>query len=157
MKVKNMIYGIILIVIGIFIDQITKYIILTKFQDKGTIKAIKNVMNITYVENTGGAFGFMSGNRWLFILITIFALGIFGYLIKDFDLKVRPIYSASLILIIIGTLGNFIDRITRGYVVDFIQFAFWKSFAVFNFADICITVGVAFIMGGIIFGDTVNI
>lgn len=154
MRVKHMIIGIGLVIIGILIDQITKMLAIKYFKHLSEpVVGIKGIINLTYVENTGGAFGMLSGKLWLFILITIAALGFFGYLMKDFNLKENAIYSSSLILIIIGTIGNFIDRIFRGYVVDFLEFAFWKSFAVFNFADMCITVGVAFMMGGIIFGD----
>ena len=52
-----------------------------------------------------------------------------------------------------GTIGNFIDRIFRGYVVDYIQFAFWQSFATFNFADMCIVCGVTVMIISLILGE----
>lgn len=152
MKVKNMIIGIILIVVGVVIDQVTKTLAFNNFQEYQDYKAIPG-FKIRLVENTGGAWGILSGHLWFLILITVIALGIFVYFAKDFDLKNNPIYSASYILIVVGTLGNFIDRLFIHYVRDFVTFNFF-SFPSFNFADMCLTIGVIFLSIDILFGET---
>lgn len=155
MKVKKMILGIGLILLGIAIDQITKYIAIVQLRDQPSVPVIKSFFELTYVENTGGAWGALGGHLWLFITVTIIALGIFAYLMKDFNLQTHPFYSISLILIITGTIGNFIDRLFRGFVVDFLNFyIFGYDFPVFNFADMCLTVGVGILLVDIIFGKS---
>ena len=151
-KVKKMIWAFVIIICCIGVDQITKIIARTYLQPKGTITVIKNFFSFTYVENKGGAWGIFGGNLWLFIIITIGALGAMFYLLKDFDIKANPLYSISLALIIAGAIGNFIDRIILKYVTDFLDFyIFGYDFPVFNFADICITIGVALLIIKLIF------
>lgn len=152
-KVKMLIIGLILIVIGVFIDQITKQIIISTIKITGydfynrpiaePVVVIKGFFSITYVENTGGGWSIMAGKLWFFYIVTIIALFAFGYFMKDFNLKTYPLYSISLVLMISGTLGNFIDRVLKKYVVDFLDFIiFGYDFPTFNFADICLTLGV---------------
>ena len=74
---------------------------------------------------------------------------------KDFDLKNNFLYSISLILMISGTLGNFIDRVFRGEVIDFLHFIFFKyDFPIFNVADICLTIGVILLAISVLFGKS---
>lgn len=151
-KVKKMIWAVVIIVCCIGIDQITKVIARTYLQPKGTISVIKNFFSFTYVENKGGAWGIFGGNLWLFIIITIGALGALFYLLKDFDIQNNTLYSLSLTLIIAGAIGNFIDRIIFKYVTDFLDFyIFGYDFPVFNFADICIVIGVGLLIIKLIF------
>lgn len=156
MKVKDIIIGISIIVLLILIDQFTKIWVVKTFEYQTEVKVVPKIINFKYTRNEGGAFSIFSGNLVLFIIITIFALIFFGYLMKDFDLTMKPFFSISLILIIAGTIGNFIDRISRGSVVDFIEFAFWPRFAIFNFADMCLTVGIFVMMGTLIFTEVVK-
>ena len=116
-KVKNMIPGIILIVVGIMLDQVSKILIKTYLVKK--VSVIGDFFELIYVENRGAGWGMFKGQLWFLIIVTLIALGIFTYLMKDFDLKNRTMYSISLILMVSGTFGNFIDRIFRGYVIDF--------------------------------------
>jgi signal peptidase II len=85
--------------------------------------------------------------------ITIIAVLFISYLAKDYDFFKRPIYSASLILVLNGTIGNFIDRMMFQKVRDFVTFDF-IDFPSFNFADMCLTVGVIALSIDIIFGET---
>lgn len=156
MKGKEMIIGVILIIVGIGLDQLTKYIAITNFATD--IKVIDNFFSLVYVENTGAAWGMMKGRMWLFYLVALISLGIFTYMMKDFDLKVNTVYSISLILLIAGTLGNFIDRIFRGFVVDFLSFNFGSyQFPVFNLADTFLTIGIVILIIDVLFGKSANI
>lgn len=142
-RIKKMIWGIVIIVFCIALDQVTKVIARVSLQPKGSVTIIKNFFKLTYVENRGGAWGAFSGALWLFIIITVAALGFMFYLMKDFDLKTNAFYSIGLALVIAGAIGNFIDRVIFKYVTDFLDFyIFGYDFPVFNVADICITIGV---------------
>ena len=141
-KVKKMIWAFVIIICCIGVDQITKIIARTYLQPKGTITVIKNFFSFTYVENKGGAWGIFGGNLWLFIIITIGALGAMFYLLKDFDIKKFPFSSIGVSLMLGGTIGNFIDRLFNGFVVDFFDFIiFGYDYPIFNVADICLVVG----------------
>lgn len=152
MRSKQMIIGVILIIVGIIIDQITKLISFKYLEPGKNYKSFPG-FEFRLIKNEGAAWGIFSNKMWLLIIITFIAFGFFVYLMKDFDLKENPIYSASLILIISGTFGNFIDRIFLGYVRDFVSFSF-INFPYFNFADMCLTVGVIFLSIDILFGQT---
>lgn len=148
-----MLTGILLIILLIICDQVSKLVVVHKMTQGDSITIIKDFFYITSHRNTGGAWGIFSGQLWFLIIITIIALAIFAYLMKDFDLKNNMIYSISLILMVAGTIGNFIDRIFRGEVVDFLQFFIFKyNFPIFNIADICLTIGVILLAWTVIFG-----
>lgn len=153
MKGKTMIIGILLMILFIVIDQVTKMVAFKYFSLLQTYKCIPGLFRISLVENTGGAWGLLNGKMWFLISVTIVSLGLFAYLMKDFNLKTNTMYSVCLILIISGTIGNFIDRIVLGYVRDFLTFDF-ISFPSFNFADMCMTIGVILLMFEILFGAT---
>lgn len=151
-RIKKMIWGIVIIVFCIALDQVTKVIARVSLQPKGSVTIIKNFFKLTYVENRGGAWGVFGGNLWLFIIITIAALAFMFYLMKDFDLKNNTFYSIALVLVIAGAIGNFIDRVIFKYVTDFLDFyIFGYDFPVFNVADICITIGVFMLLAKILF------
>jgi signal peptidase II len=153
-KGKNMILGLILIIVGIIIDQGTKALAFSRFAMNTDYPALPGLFKFHLLENDGAAWGIFSNKLWFFIVITVVALGFLAYLAKDFDLKNNTIFSASYILVCIGTIGNFIDRLfNNGYVKDFLTFAF-VSFPSFNFADMCMTVGCIFLVIDILFGET---
>jgi signal peptidase II len=152
-KVKIMIPGIILIIVGIVLDQVSKVIIKTYLVQK--VSVIGDFFELIYVENRGAGWGMFKGQLWFLIIVTFVALGIFTYLMKDFDLKNRSMYSISLILMVAGTFGNFIDRIFRGYVIDFLQFNFGSyTFPTFNIADSFLTIGVIILAIDVLFGKS---
>lgn len=101
---------------------------------------IPGVIDLHYVENTGAAFSIMQGMRWLFIPITMGIIGVLVfYLVKN--RKTEPVYTRiALACVIGGAVGNLIDRIIYGYVVDMLEPSF-MDFAVFNVADIFVTCG----------------
>lgn len=151
-RLKKMIWGFVIIIGCIGIDQITKAIARSYLKPKSSITIIKNFFKFTYVENKGGAWGAFSGKLWLFIIITVIALGVMFYLLKDFNLQTNKMYSIGLCLIIAGAIGNFIDRLALKYVTDFLDFyIFGYDFPVFNVADICIVIGVFMLIVQILF------
>ena len=106
---------------------------------------IKNFLKFMYIKNTGAALGFLSGNTIILIIITCLLL---FYIIKEIKKNVNnKLILFSYLLIFSGALGNLIDRIFKGYVVDFISFTlFNKEMAIFNVADIYITFGVIILL-----------
>jgi len=133
--------NIILIIALILLDQFTKFVVSTSMTLNQSISIIDNFFYLTYVRNDGAGFSLLKGQRYFFIAITIFALVIFFYLYKD--AKENKLLQFCVSLMIAGTIGNFIDRLLVGTVVDFLDFhIFSYNFPVFNVADICLTVGV---------------
>ena len=120
-------------------DQIIKYFVLLYLKPVGSVSVINGFLEWNYVENTGAAFGSFSGNTTLLSVITavIILAGIAAILLKKIKNKYLLVTAT---IIIAGGLGNLIDRIFRGYVVDFIKVLF-IDFPVFNFADILVTCG----------------
>ena len=135
-----MIYAI--LIIGLVLDQFTKYITITKLKGVDSVVLIKDWLEFTYVENTGVAFGSFRGYKFLFIIISLVAFfGILLYIYKNKD-KISKVEQILYTLIACGALGNCIDRIRYSFVVDFIhtKFGGLYDFPVFNFADIYICV-----------------
>ncbi|MFH5880789.1 signal peptidase II [Liberiplasma polymorphum] len=139
-----------LIMIGLIaLDQLTKWIIVWTIpynfnnpMQTPSYAVIPNFMYITHHHNDGAAWGMFSGQMVFLIAITLLALSLFAYLFKDVDLKQRKFYSYAVILLIAGTLGNFIDRLFLGYVIDFIDvYIFTYNFPIFNVADSALTIG----------------
>ena len=133
--------GILVLVISaaiVVLDQIFKYLAINNLKSIENIVVIDNLLYFTYLENRGAAFGIFSNQRWLFIIATVLAIILLVYLVfvKKFQSK---IFNISEALIIGGGVGNLIDRIFLGYVVDYIQISFFPP--VCNFADYCITAG----------------
>lgn len=139
---KLFIFGIIFLLI----DQISKGLINIYMNVNESIK-IFDFLLLTYVHNTGAAFSMLSGARWLFIILGIIALNIiYIYFIKNKDLNNFEIVAYALLLS--GIIGNLIDRILYGYVIDFIDVTVF-DFAIFNFADSFIVISVILLLLGV--------
>ena len=120
-------------------DQITKWLAVVYLQGSPSFPLWENVLHFTFVKNEGAAFGMLSNSRWVFMVIsTVAIIGLSVYLFGF--CKESNWVKASLAMIIGGGIGNMIDRIALGYVVDFIDFTL-IDFAVFNVADSFVTVG----------------
>ena len=133
---------IILSIIFLVIDQISKILIIKLLEPNEVITIIKNFFYIIYTNNTGSAFSILLDKRIFLIVVAILIIGILLYYIKKnkVDGKLNII---AFSLIIGGSLGNLIDRIVRGYVVDFISIKLGSyNFPIFNIADTLIVVGV---------------
>ena len=135
------------IIVTVFLDQLTKYLTVLHLKPIDTYPIIEDVFHFTYVENTGAAFGMMKDARWIFMITsTVAIIGILAYMIhRTYIKKVKMPWmeALSLSLIVGGGIGNMIDRTVLGYVVDMIDCRF-IDFAVFNVADsfVCIGAGV---------------
>ena len=125
----------------IALDQISKQLILTHLYG-GQAVLIPNVLHFTYVENRGMAFGLMADHRWVFMLLSVVGIALVGVYLWFF--AKTKLSRVALALIIGGGVGNMIDRVALGFVVDFIDFCafdFWTW--VFNVADAAVCVGAA--------------
>lgn len=138
-------------VILIGLDQATKYLALTNLKPIGSMVFIKGFVDFTFVENRGVAFGMFSGQRWFILLLTVvITVALLYYYNKLPKTKEYQMVRMVMILIFSGAIGNMIDRVFRGYVVDFFEFSFFR-FPVFNVADIYVVVGVCILAFLILF------
>lgn len=128
--------------IFLIIDLIVKIIVVNFMKVYDTIKVIPNFFSIMYVRNTGAAFSILEDSRLFFIIITFIALiCIYLFFIKDKILRKYQIFCYS--MLIGGIIGNFVDRVIYGYVVDYLSFnIFGYNFPVFNLADMFIVVAI---------------
>lgn len=136
----------IIILIIVILDQISKYFVVKLVQPVFTIPIIQNVFHLTYAENTGAAFSILS-NRLpvLTIMNGIFIIFLVFYQYRMIRSKGSPMFIMSLSFIIGGALGNMLDRLRLGYVVDFFDFRL-INFAIFNVADSFIVIGAILLM-----------
>lgn len=150
-KKLSYLYGILLATLLVVIDQVTKYLARTCLTDDKTFDVIKKVLRFNYVKNTGAAWGMMSGKQTLFIILTaVMLIGImFLYVKAPEDKKFTPL-RITMAVLAGGAIGNFIDRVSKGYVDDFIDFHL-INFPVFNFADICVCISMFVLVFLIIF------
>lgn len=126
---------------AVVLDQWTKHLAVVNLKEKsaGTIVFIDKFLQFTYVENRGTAFGIGQGKVWLFTLMSIVILAFVVYIYRKIPFKGRYIPMRIIaVLLAAGAIGNMIDRIALGYVVDFLEFGF-MDFPVFNVADIYVT------------------
>lgn len=139
----------------VLLDQITKIGIVNYFSqsNKENIKIIPGVLELTYVENRGAAFGMLQGRVWLFVLITIAVLAMIIWYWKSIPANHSGKWmKIALILIISGAIGNLIDRVCMQYVRDMIYFSL-IDFPVFNVADMCVVGGVILLFPILLWGD----
>lgn len=120
-------------------DQLIKYWTVTVLQPIGSIPLWEGVFHLTYVENTGAAFSMLEGRQGFFIVVTVASFLFMAYLYKTGMIR-GVLGNLCIAFILGGAVGNFIDRLRLGYVIDMFDFCL-INFAVFNFADICITIG----------------
>ncbi len=141
-----------LIVLGtIVLDQVTKLLVLEHLAGAGTYPLIENILHFTYVENRGAAFGMLANHRWVFMILSVVGiLAIGAWLIWE---KPRSLWIRTAVSFVIGGgIGNMIDRVRLGFVVDFIDCRF-IDFYVFNVADSFVCVGCAMFLLGVLWDE----
>lgn len=126
----------------ILLDQGTKWLIVSKMQYGESIKIIQDFIYITSHRNRGAAFGILQGKMWLFFIITAIVVVAVIFYLQKYGRK-EPLLGTSLALILGGAIGNFIDRLFRGEVVDFIDVKLFSyDYPIFNIADSALVIGV---------------
>lgn len=126
----------VLFLLVVLLDRLTKDSIIDTLKINQTMLVMKNVLNFTFVTNTGAGFGILHNFN---LPLLFLGIGVSGFLLLYFDRFKTKYEKTCITLIIAGALGNVIDRIMYGHVVDFIDFNFWPAF---NVADSAICIGV---------------
>lgn len=135
----------------IILDQITKYLAVSFLQLNTPLVLLKNFFNLTLVHNRGAAFGLFQNQLLMFVAISILAIAII--LLSLRNKKNTLIFKISLSLILGGAIGNLIDRIRFGFVIDFLDFRVWP---VFNLADSFITIAAVLLAWELLFNKNVT-
>ncbi|MGN0630088.1 MAG: signal peptidase II [Ruminococcus sp.] len=152
-----LIFSLIAAAVLVLIDQIIKLWAVGSLQDKGSIPFLHfgdlEILDLTYLENSGAVFGSFAGMRALLIgITTVMLIACFWGIIRYG--KTSKLLNISLVLVLAGGIGNLIDRIFRGgLVVDYIEVKLF-DFAIFNFADCCVVIGVCLFILYILFGSS---
>lgn len=136
------IIALIIIIISVVSDQITKFWAADVLKNGHSIKIIGNFLRFTYAENKGAAFSILQNQRTFFLIITVVMIVFLGYIY--FKTKnITNLSKLSIAMITGGAIGNFIDRYRFGYVIDFIDVRFgnFYNFPVFNIADSFVVCG----------------
>ena len=145
-KKKVLIILISVIVGGIGLDLLSKLLVAGLMTLGQSVTLIPGVLKLTYIHNYGAAFGMLSEHRWVFMVISTVAIIGIGIYLFGFC-RERMLLKVGLAMIISGGLGNMVDRIFYGYVIDMINFclfSFWKW--IFNVADAFVCVGAGFVV-----------
>lgn len=139
---KNFIKAGIIVCLLVGLDQWTKYLAVFYLRDSAPIVIIEQVFELFYLENRGAAFGIFQNQRWIFLILTVFTMIILFWFYRKIPTSRRYLpLRLCVVSSFAGAIGNMIDRISNGYVVDFFYFKF-INFPVFNMADIYVTVSV---------------
>lgn len=140
-----MIVSIIVIALSVILDQVTKLLVVNSLELYESVEVIPGVFNFTYIHNKGAAFGMLDEHRWVFMVVSTVAIAALLVYIFKFAPK-NNLLRIGLSLVVGGGIGNMIDRVVLGYVVDFLDFCafdFWIW--IFNVADACVCVGAGII------------
>ena len=139
----------IIAIVAVILDQISKYIVVQNIGLYETVPFIKGFMSFYHTRNTGAAFSMFSDKRWVSMVFSFISMGLIVYMLIQ-EYRRHPLMNISLGMVLGGGVGNMIDRIRLGYVVDFFHTDF-IDFAVFNVADCFITVGAVLLAVYVIF------
>ena len=135
-----LIYDLLLAIVLVVLDQLTKYLAIKNLKDKPAFSIINGVLELRYLNNPGAAFGILPNQKVFFVFVAVLIIVIIGYvLFRMPDDKKYNIMHILLVMIVSGAAGNMIDRVRYDTVVDFIYFSI-INFPIFNVADIYVTV-----------------
>lgn len=142
MKKSNYIKSFLIFLFLIVLDQITKYLSFIHLKSKKPINLIPEVLQLTYLENRGAAFGLLQNKQVFFVILTlIIAVFLIIVFYRIAESGRMPGIPAAILVLLAGAVGNFIDRVVHGYVIDFIYLKL-IDFPVFNIADCYVTTAV---------------
>ena len=128
-------------IVLIVADQLTKIWAVSQLHNaERVIPVIDEIFELRYAENPGVAFSMLEGQRWVFIPITLLVGSVIIIMMFRSPLRCYPLFNITCVLVLSGAVGNLIDRIVYGYVIDFLYFRL-IDFPIFNFADCCVVVG----------------
>ena len=131
--------GVFIMILLVIFDQFTKFLAVRYLKDAPAFPVLSGVFELSYLENYGAAFGMLQGQKNLFIIMTTLTLAVLIYLYIRIPKEKRYFYLYLLLILLIpGAVGNFIDRCTHNYVIDFFYFKL-IHFPVFNMADIYVS------------------
>ncbi len=152
-----MLQGIVIAVVAVLVglDQLTKWLAVVYLKSGEPVTLIPGVLQLSYAENEGAAFGMLQGGRWFFVVLTGMMLVALLVFVLSGKLRRFWMFNCSAVLILAGGIGNLIDRLVQGYVVDFIETTF-ITFPLFNVADCCVVVGslLLLVFFGFVYEDT---
>ena len=135
--------AIVIILILTICDQLLKSWVASSIVLGGSKQLIPGIIEVTNLRNSGAAWSIFEGQQTFFTIITIVAIIVIGYFIWQYRKNIPMLIGLSLIMA--GTIGNFIDRLRQGYVVDMFETTF-INFPIFNIADMCLTLGVIWLI-----------
>lgn len=146
-KLKTVCFWLVCMVLLILFDQWTKWMAVSHLKGKEAVPIIEGVFELSYLENRGMAWGLLSGQRILFLIGSVVILAVIIYAFWKAPLTKRfRLFRTIMTVLAAGAIGNFIDRLLNGYVVDFFYFCL-IDFPVFNVADCyVVTAGIAFVL-----------
>lgn len=147
-----LIISFVIMAVSVALDQLTKYIAVEHLMPIDSHPFIPGLIEFNYETNTGIGWGMLQGQKWLFVPVSSIAIILVTFILIYYRKKLSPLLSVALSMIAGGGIGNQIDRIVNGEVVDFLNFQF-ISFPVFNVADCFVTVGCVLALISIIFFD----
>ena len=156
---KKYILIIIIALIIVLLDQVSKYLIIANLDLYEEFTIIDNFFIFTHVKNTGISYGGFSNAPWIFFLVVyILSGGVFYYLIKDLDFDNNSLYSYSIAMMVGGAIGNLIDRVLYAEVTDFLSLIIFNKaiFGVFNIADVFLVVGMIIFAVDVLFEDVLK-
>ena len=137
----------IVFIIAIVLDRVTKYLVSSGMELYDIVEIIPGFLGLNYVHNTGAAFSILEGKLVFFIIFTVLALVLVVYLWRN-SRQEQKLFRFSLVMLASGAIGNLIDRVLYGYVVDFMEL--W-IIPIFNVADMLIVSSVILIIGNLLF------
>ena len=146
-----MLYGIFILIL--ILDQLSKYIVVKYLKAESPVVIIKNFLQFHYVENYGAAFGILQNQKIFFLIMTFIVILIIIIFLKRNFYYLSNSMKLALVMLMAGAIGNLIDRIRLGYVIDFISFRFLNryNFPVFNVADSFVVISTVMIIYMVIF------
>ena len=141
-RLRFLLFSLLALILLVLLDALTKHLAVLYLSGSDGIDIIPGVFRLVYLENTGAAFGILRGMKWFFVVLTIVICAAIVRILVKMPLEKRfyP-FACDLVVLLAGAIGNFIDRIRLGYVVDFFYFSL-INFPIFNVADIYVTMSV---------------